>query len=83
MARRRGTTDAWPYAAAQCRGVKPYYRHRAVDDEGRVARRFNKAEEGVRGHRKRRGVIVGDSETPSSCLIKQLGGGDSHSKNTT
>ena len=39
--------------------------------------RFNKEEEGVREHRKRkRGVIVGDSETPSSSFIKKLGGGD-------
>ena len=32
--RRRGTTDAWPYKAASCRGVEPYYRDRGVDDEG-------------------------------------------------
>ena len=82
-ARRRGTTDAWPFTAAQCRGVRPYYRDRGADNEGRGARRFNKEEEGVREHRKRRGFIVGDSETPSSRLIKKLGGSDSDSKNTT
>ena len=68
-ARRRGTTDAWPYKAALCRGVQPYFRNRGADDEGRGARRFSKEEKGVREHRRRRGVIVGDSETPSSRLI--------------
>ena len=53
------------------------------DDEGRGTRRFNKEEEGVRGHRKSRGLFVGDLETPSSRLIKELGGGVSDSKNTT
>ena len=56
---------------------------RGADDEGRGTRRFNKKEEGVREHRRRMGVIVGDSETPSSRLIKKLGGGDSDSKHTT
>ena len=81
-ARRRGTTDAQPFLAAKCRGVSPRYRDRGADDEGRGARRFNKEEERVMEHR-RRGVFVGDSETPSSRLINKLGGGDSDSKNTT
>ena len=82
-ARRRGTTDAWPFLAAKCRGVHPTYRDTGADDEGRGARALSKAEEGVREHRRRRGVFVGDSETASSRLIKNLGLGDSDSKNTT
>ena len=70
-ARRRGTTDAWSFLAAQCRGVQPYYKYRGADDEGRSANRFNKEAERVREHRRRRGVIVGYSETPSSRHIKQ------------
>ena len=35
---------------------------------------------GVKEHRRRRGVFVGDSETPSSRLIIKLGGGDSDSE---
>ena len=70
-ARRRGTTDAWPFIDAKCRGVQPPYRDRGTDDEGRGARRFNKEEEGVREHKKRWGVILGDSEAPSSRLIKK------------
>ena len=81
-ARRRGTTDAWPLEAASCRGVQRNYRNRGADDEGRGARRLNKEEEGVREHSKRKGVMVGDSETPIRRLIKKLGGGDSDSKNT-
>ena len=82
-ARRRGTTDAWPLKAAICRGVSPRYRDREADDEGRGARRFNKEEEAVREHRKRRGVFVGVAETPSSRLTEKHGGGDSDTKNTT
>ena len=58
-------------------------RERGWDDEERCARRFNKEEERGREHRKKRGMFVGDSETPSSCLIKKIGDGDSDSKNTT
>ena len=49
----------------------------------RGARRLNKEEEGVREHRKKWGVFVVDSETPSSRNIRKLGDGDSDSKNTT
>ena len=60
-ARRRVTTDAWPFSAAKCRGVEPTYRHRGADAEGMGARIFKKEEEGVREHRKRRAIMVGDS----------------------
>ena len=53
--------DAWPFLAAKCRGVSPSYRDRRADDDGRGARRFNKEAERVREHRKRIGVIIGDS----------------------
>ena len=81
-ARRRGTTDAWPLEAAICRGVSPHYKDRGADDEWTGTKRFNKEMEGVRERRRRRGVFVGDLETPSSCLIKKLGGDDPDSKNT-
>ena len=70
-ARRRGTTDAWPLKADTCRGVWSYYRDRGTLYERRGARRLNKEWGGVREYMKRRGVIVGDSETPSSSLIKK------------
>ena len=63
--------DARPFLAAKCRGVSPSYRDRRADDDGRGARRFNKEAERVREHRKRIGVIIGDSETPRSSFIKK------------
>ena len=57
-ARRRGTTDSWSFIAAKFRGVSPSYRDRGTNDERRGARRENKEEEGVREHRKRRGIFV-------------------------